>query len=91
MQTRLHESVCEKRNAATIATHDLSLLPAGDVAYTALPPDDLHIVPLAQTKAFKGSALVKHLRDEAEAYRKEKKRSTVSGKEGRKEGFPEER
>lgn len=29
MQTRLHDTVCDKRNVATIATHDLNKLPPG--------------------------------------------------------------
>jgi hypothetical protein len=29
LQTRLHEGICEKRNAATIATHDLKLIAPG--------------------------------------------------------------
>ena len=39
----------------------------------------MEIVPLGKSSPFKGSALVKHLRDEAEALRKEKKRNTISG------------
>jgi phenylalanyl-tRNA synthetase beta subunit len=29
LQTKLHENICEKRNAATLATHDFDLLLAG--------------------------------------------------------------
>lgn len=29
MQTKLHDTVCDKRNVATIATHDLSKIPPG--------------------------------------------------------------
>jgi len=29
LQTRLHDGICEKRNAATIATHDLKLIVPG--------------------------------------------------------------
>jgi len=29
LQTRLHDGICEKRNAATIATHDLKLIAPG--------------------------------------------------------------
>lgn len=29
LQTKLHDGICEKRNAATLATHDLNLLKAG--------------------------------------------------------------
>lgn len=30
LQTRLHDGICEKRNAATIATHDLKLIAPGE-------------------------------------------------------------
>jgi len=30
LQTRLHDGICEKRNAATIATHDLTLIGSGE-------------------------------------------------------------
>ena len=29
LQTKLHDGICEKRNAATIATHDLKLITSG--------------------------------------------------------------
>ena len=72
LQTKLHESVCEKRNAATIATHDLAKIPKGNLDYTAMEPEKLEIVPLMKTEPFKAVNLVQHLRDEAEAYRKVK-------------------
>lgn len=31
MQTKLHDTVCEKRHAATIATHDLQKIPPGNI------------------------------------------------------------
>ncbi len=79
LQTRLHDTVCEKRNAATIATHDLDRLPAGKLTYTAMEPKTLKIAPLGKSKEFSAEQLVSHLRQEAEAYRKEKKRNNVSG------------
>lgn len=33
MQTKLHDTVCDKRNVATIATHDLSKIPPGKLLY----------------------------------------------------------
>jgi len=30
LQTKLHDGICEKRNAATIATHDLKLIGSGE-------------------------------------------------------------
>ncbi len=37
VQTRLHDGVCQKRVAATIATHDLAKIPAGKVSNFCLP------------------------------------------------------
>ena len=79
LQTKLHDGVCDKRNAATIATHDLAKLPKGNLRYTAKAPGDLKIIPLHKTKEFDAETLVTHLKNEAEAYRKEKKRNTLSG------------
>jgi hypothetical protein len=79
LQTKLHDTVCERRNAATIATHDLDKIPTGNVTYTAETPQKLKITPLNQSKPFAAEQLVAHLREEAEAYRKDKKRNTVSG------------
>ncbi|TRY72380.1 hypothetical protein TCAL_04746 [Tigriopus californicus] len=79
LQTKLHDTVCEKRLAATIATHDLAKIVPGKILYTAKTPDSLHIQPLNQNRAFSAPALVQHLRDQAEAVRKEKKRNTFSG------------
>lgn len=42
LQTKLHEDVCEKRTAATIATHDLRAV-RGPLLYTARPPHDLKV------------------------------------------------
>ena len=81
-QTRLHETVCQKRVAATIATHDLAKIPSpsvGPVTYTTRPPTQLKIVPLGQAKEVDGETLVARLRADAEQQRKEKKRSSVSG------------
>nr|XP_058911832.1 leucine-rich repeat-containing protein 47 isoform X2 [Kogia breviceps] len=41
-QTKLHEDLCEKRTAATIATHDLRAI-RGPLLYAARPPQDLRI------------------------------------------------
>ncbi|KAM7098139.1 leucine-rich repeat-containing protein 47 [Molossus nigricans] len=76
-QTKLHEDLCEKRTAATIATHDLSAV-RGPLLYTARPPQDLKIVPLGR-KEVKAKDLVRQLQLEAEEHRKQRKRQTVSG------------
>ncbi|XP_059171714.1 leucine-rich repeat-containing protein 47-like [Physella acuta] len=78
LQTKLHESICEKRQTATIATHDFKLIKA-PLVYDALRPHVIQITPLFKTKVTTAEILMKELRDEAEAFRKEKKRSTLSG------------
>lgn len=42
LQTRLHEDLCGKRTAATIATHDLRAL-RGPLLYATQPPQDLKV------------------------------------------------
>ncbi|XP_066546666.1 leucine-rich repeat-containing protein 47 [Amia ocellicauda] len=76
-QIKLHDEICEKRTAATIATHDLSLI-KGPLLYDARPPKTLQIVPLGR-KETKASDLVRQLQLEAEEQRKQKKRQNVSG------------
>ncbi|PVD32861.1 hypothetical protein C0Q70_08308 [Pomacea canaliculata] len=76
--TRLHDTVCQKRQAATIATHDLSFVKA-PLLYTARPSDSIMITPLFKTKEVSAGKLLTNLQQEADALRREKKRSTVSG------------
>ncbi|XP_063001497.1 leucine-rich repeat-containing protein 47 [Elgaria multicarinata webbii] len=76
-QTKLHEDVCEKRTAATIATHDLRLV-KGPLLYDARPPEDLKIIPLGR-KEVKAKDLLRQLQSEAEEQRKQKKRQNISG------------
>ncbi|CAG9126354.1 unnamed protein product [Plutella xylostella] len=79
LQTKLHDTVCDKRNVATIATHDLSKIAPGDLVYTAKPPARLKLVPLSRLKPCTGEQLFQQLTAEAEALRKEKKRNVYSG------------
>ncbi|XP_012224681.1 leucine-rich repeat-containing protein 47-like [Linepithema humile] len=79
LQTKLHDGVCEKRNAATIATHDLKLIVPGDLTYTAKPPTEVEIKPLMREKTYTGAVLFQQLQTEAENLRKEKKRNVYSG------------
>ena len=66
---RLHKSVCDNRNVATIATHDfskvsyqihsevvskfLSIQVVGPLEYTARDPGDLSITPLSSSSPVK--------------------------------------
>ncbi|XP_014218679.1 leucine-rich repeat-containing protein 47-like [Copidosoma floridanum] len=79
LQTRLHEGICEKRNAATLATHDFDLLTAGDLTYTAKAPNEFKIKPLMRTKTITAAELFQQLQTEADNLRKEKKRNVYSG------------
>ncbi|MBN3317964.1 LRC47 protein, partial [Atractosteus spatula] len=76
-QIKLHDEICEKRTAATIATHDLQLV-KGPLLYDARPPKTLKIVPLGR-KEMKAADLVRQLQLEAEEQRKQKRRQNVSG------------
>ncbi|PZC83437.1 hypothetical protein B5X24_HaOG207420 [Helicoverpa armigera] len=79
MQTKLHDTVCDKRNIATIATHDLNKIAPGDLVYTAKPPAALKLTPLSRLRPYSGEQLFQQLTAEAEALRKEKKRNVYSG------------
>lgn len=80
IQTKLHESVCGKREKSTIATHDLAKFAAGGyIHYTAKSPQRMAIIPLGKTKKVTAQRLYDDLKAEAEALRKEKKRNVYSG------------
>ncbi|KAJ8711250.1 hypothetical protein PYW07_008492 [Mythimna separata] len=79
LQTKLHDTVCDKRNVATIATHDLSKIAPGDLVYTAKAPAALKLTPLSRLRPYSGEQLFQQLTAEAEALRKEKKRNVYSG------------
>ncbi|XP_059054836.1 leucine-rich repeat-containing protein 47-like [Achroia grisella] len=79
LQTKLHDTVCDKRNVATIATHDLNKIAPGDLVYTAKAPTQLTLTPLSRLQPCTGEQLFHRLTAEAEALRKEKKRNVFSG------------
>lgn len=80
IQTKLHESVCGKREKSTIATHDLSKVAEGGfIRYTAKAPAALKIIPLGKSKRVTAQKLYDELKAEAESLRKEKKRNVYSG------------
>lgn len=78
LQNKLHDTICGKRSEATIATHDLAKI-TGNVYYDAIEPDKLKLVPLGKTQQMSGKELYKQMTEEADALRKEKKRSTYPG------------
>lgn len=81
LQTKLHDTVCGKREKSTIATHDLMKLPAGEpvIRFIAKEPAKFKIHPLGKTRTCTAQKLYNNLKAEAEALRKEKKRNVYSG------------
>lgn len=82
IQTKLHETVCGKREKSTIATHDLAKLSSANgnfISYTAKDANQLRIHPLGKTKVYTGTELYNELKAEADALRKQKQRNTYSG------------
>ncbi|XP_065335566.1 leucine-rich repeat-containing protein 47-like [Cloeon dipterum] len=76
LQTRLHDTLCQKRQLATIATHDLSLFPPGPLHYVARPPHRIKLTPLGQDKELTAAEMFKNLQEEAE---EEKRSQSGSG------------
>lgn len=74
IQTKLHESVCDQRTAATIATHDLASL-AFPLEYEACPPGDIQLVPLGRHKELTAEQLITDLRAEAMKQKQKTKRN----------------
>nr|XP_027196002.1 leucine-rich repeat-containing protein 47-like [Dermatophagoides pteronyssinus] len=78
IQTKLHQYVCDNRQKATIATHDLAKLQRA-VYFDGRVPTKIRLVPLGRPNEMTAMELYRLLNDEADQYRKEKKRSTISG------------
>lgn len=79
LQTNLHDTVCGRRELATIATHDITKI-TPRVRLTKMLPHKIQLVPLNRSgKSMTGLELYRLLNQEAEAYRKEKKRNNYSG------------
>lgn len=78
LQTKLHDGVCEKRRAATIATHDLSKVQS-PIKYQALPPEHIYIHPLVRGKVVTARELYQGLQQDAENQRKQQKRNAPTG------------
>ncbi|CAG2180595.1 unnamed protein product, partial [Oppiella nova] len=67
------------RQHATIATHDLSKIIGRQIHFDVRPPTKIRLIPLNRPKEMSAQELYKQLNEEAEAYRKEKKRQSYSG------------
>lgn len=81
IQSKLHDTVCMKREQSTIATHDLNKITSvgQTIRYTAREPHSFGIVPLGKVKKVSAQKFYDQLKAEAEAMRKEKKRNIYSG------------
>lgn len=79
MQTKLHETICKKRELATIATHDYDLIQGTTLKYTIKPKADIKIKPLGRQDTVTAEKFFNALVAEAENMRKEKKRSGYTG------------
>lgn len=78
LQSDLHDGLlCGKRKNATIASHDLAKI-TGNIVFDLRPPSKIRIHALGRHEMSAGE-LYKNLNDEAENYRKEKKRNAYSG------------
>jgi phenylalanyl-tRNA synthetase beta subunit len=78
-QTKLHDGICKKRELATIATHDFDLVLSNTLRYAAKNKDDIKIMPLGRHKDITANEYYTKMKDEADAIRKEKKRSQFTG------------
>ncbi|CAG2112793.1 unnamed protein product [Medioppia subpectinata] len=79
LQTGLHAGICGQRQHATIATHDLAKVMGRQIHFDVRPPTKIRFQPLNRAKDMTAQELYKQLNEEAEAYRKEKKRQSYSG------------
>ena len=81
LQNNLHDGICEKRQIATIAVHDLSTVNF-PLIYESKPIDELEIIPLygsANWTPVSARQLVANLVHEADEIRRQKKRSAYTG------------
>ena len=77
-QTKLHETACDHRAVATIATHCLKAL-SFPLVYEALPLDEISMVPLGKQKLFTATELVNDLKMTAMKEKQRTKRQAKSG------------
>jgi len=78
MQTKLHDTVANRRIAATIATHDNAKV-NWPITYDARHQESLMILPLMRTTKETAESLKNRLVQEAEEARKKAKRDHFSG------------
>jgi len=76
LQTRIHESLCEQRTLATIATHNLASLTL-PLVYDAAKPEDIHLEPLGRHKTMNAKDLIATLKTEALKQKQQTKRNPL--------------
>lgn len=57
LQDKLHQNLARQRKLVAIGTHDLDTI-QGPFVYEALPPKEIHFVPLNQTREMNGEELM---------------------------------
>lgn len=77
-QTKLHESACDHRAVATIATHSMALF-SFPLVYEALPLDNISLIPLGKSKTVTATELVNELKATAIKEKQRTKRQAKSG------------
>jgi len=77
LQTKLHESVCDMRTRATIATHNFPDL-IFPLTYEALPVPSIEIVPLNK-ESVSAAQLIANLKGERDNLKAQKKRQHKTG------------
>lgn len=60
MQTKLHDTVCKRRRAATIATHDLLKL-SPPLSFVCHPAEDITLTPLGRSEPMTCRKFIEHL------------------------------
>lgn len=78
-QNNLHDTLCNKRQAATLATHDMSKVASGPLKYVARAPDQVKLQPLGSTKETVASVVFARLKSHAHSVMQDKKRNKYSG------------
>lgn len=79
MQNNLHDTLCNKRQLATLATHDLSSIAPGNLKFEARAPDEVKLQPLGSSKETTASVVFAQLKRHAQSVMQDKKRNKYSG------------
>ncbi|XP_075218430.1 leucine-rich repeat-containing protein 47-like [Lycorma delicatula] len=78
MQNTFHDTTCNKRQKASVGTHDLNRIKS-PLKYVAIAPTDINFVPLGGTESCTASDFIASKKLEAEQLKKDKKRNCQTG------------